>query len=603
MKLSLVCIGSTGAQVAEILLHCAFCGALPREDVIRVSLLAAPDESAARLKSLYAAYGELRSGWGLNRHTALAPILSLRIDPLSGSLADLASSGDTSLLRCMFSSQEMHQPAVHASPRAASVYWACLLDRPEGVPAEILADAKELPTVVCASLADPCGTAALEHLAPLLNAQPFAALMMSTLHGEDPAPVRRFLDETRIRPDMTALVGLPDDCASREEGPHLAHLLLVRALDAFLTGARGEFGFRAPTALDWSVLDPGGARWGAAFDCLLRFDALWHGIFLPDSRRALRDGTAPRGRRSPWLTPYLGVCFGRADLSAATERQLLRAGDLAHRGACWLRSMQRSLPFVLRTSVLLNEARDQAAAHYEQLLRRAGQLALLEHDIRLTGMTPHTTIHRHDMEDTEDETALIQREALREALQMDIAAQRDYDLKEGGRVRLNTLREIAAREREEADTLRRQAAEAHGIIDRAAANASPENLAKIDQARARLRRMERRLASLEGRARQAERDARSAGEQDARTRPPVLDAPLDAPSEVFWPAAWLDMLCGLPRITEARARTRQTQTVLGYWPWSSMPAKGLAERVPGLAAPDAAPALRLIDVVLHVCGA
>ena len=601
MKLSLVCIGPTGAQTAEALLHCAFCGALPREDVIRVSLLAAGAEDTARVRALYAAYSELRGGWGLSRHTGLAPILTLRTDRLTGTLGELAAPEDAALLRCVLPSEEMDRPAMQASARAAAVYWACLLDRPEGVLADVLADAREMPTAVCASLADPCGGAAAEQLAPHLSAQPAAALLTSVLvHGDDAAAVRRFLDGSRIRPDFTALVGLPDDCAAQEAGPHLAHLMLVRALDAFLTGGRGEYGFRAPMALDWHALDPDGPRWGAAFDRLLRFDALWQSVFLPDSLHALEDGAMPRGRKSPWLEPYLGrVRDERA--RAETARQLRRAGEIAHAGACWLRAMQRSLPFVLRTSTVLNEARDQAGAHYEQVLRRAGQLALLDHDIRLTGMTPHTTIHRHDMEDTEDETALVQREAVRDALQMDIAAQQDFDLREGGRIRLNSLREIAARERGEADALRRQVAEARRVIDRAAAGAGPESLAKIDQARTRLRRMERRLASVEGRARQAAGDAASAAAQDARTRPPQLNVSLDAPSEVFWPAAWLDMLCGLPRVAEPRARVKQTQTVLGYWPWTATPAKGMADRVAGLTAPEAAPALRLIDVVLHVC--
>ena len=55
MRLSLVAIGSAGARIAEGILHCAFCGALRRGDVIRVSLISAPAEDAARLRNLYAA--------------------------------------------------------------------------------------------------------------------------------------------------------------------------------------------------------------------------------------------------------------------------------------------------------------------------------------------------------------------------------------------------------------------------------------------------------------------------------------------------------------------------------------------------------------------
>ena len=78
MKASILAIGTMGARIAEALVHSAFCGAMPREDVLRVTLLYAPEEDVTHLRRLFGAYSDLRSGWGLNRHTGFTPILSLR---------------------------------------------------------------------------------------------------------------------------------------------------------------------------------------------------------------------------------------------------------------------------------------------------------------------------------------------------------------------------------------------------------------------------------------------------------------------------------------------------------------------------------------------
>ena len=601
MKLSLVAVGNAGAQVAEALLHCAFSGAWTREDVIRVSLLCAPAEQAERLRALYAAYADLRGGWGLAPHTSLAPILSLRVQAMTGTLSALSkTAADADLLRCVIPSGEAVAPAMTASPRAAAVAWACALDHPEGVTAEILSDAETMPTLLCASLAEVCGAAAVEQTGEKLKGKEWGALLLSTLwQGEDEAAVRRFLDGSELKPDFLALAGLPDDCALPPEGPHLAHLLLVRAMEAYAGGTRGEYGCRMPMPLDWHALDPDGPRWGASFDRLMRFDALWQCVIAPEATKLIREGAAPRGRTAPWASAYLSKRIPEGAAREEALRQINRVTDLAHSGAWWLRGMQSSLPFLLRPSFLLSDAGAKVEAHYEQLLRRAGQLALLDHDIRQTGVTPHTTIHRHDMEDTEDETALLQREAVREALQLDLADQAELDARLGGRIRLNSLREIAAREREEADKLRREAVEARKVIDRAAASAKPEDLPKVDQARSRLRRMERRLASLEGRAAQAAADAQAAAAPEKRTQPPAVEAGLDSPPEVFWPAAWLDMLCGLPSM-DPRVRAKQAQAVLSYWPWNNIPARQALDKIPRLEAPEAAPVLRLIDVVLYV---
>ena len=58
-------------------------------------------------------------------------------------------------------------------------------------------------------------------------------------------------------------------------------------------------------------------------------------------------------------------------------------------------------------------------------------------------------------------------------------------------------------------------------------------------------------------------------------------------------------LCGLPAM-DPKARGKQAQSVLTYWPWNQAPARQAVDRIARLEAPEAAPILRLMDVVLYV---
>jgi hypothetical protein len=51
---------------------------------------------------------------------------------------------------------------------------------------------------------------------------------------------------------------------------------------------------------------------------------------------------------------------------------------------------------------------------------------------------------------------------------------------------------------------------------------------------------------------------------------------------------------------DPKARGKQAQSVLTYWPWNQTPARQAVDRVARLEAPEAAPILRLMDVVLYV---
>ncbi|MBQ6173884.1 MAG: hypothetical protein IJK28_04610 [Clostridia bacterium] len=603
MNVSLVCIGTAGARIAEALVCCAFCGALPRGDELRVSLLFPPEGAGERLQALYRAYRELRAAWGRTPHTGLEPDLSLRTGAPAEPLLSLSrSEDDRALLQALLPAAEVSAPPMTASARAASAAWEQRLTDPDDALCEVLEDAPETPVMLLASLAESVGNAGVRALAPRLAGRPLGCALITGLSQADPSgPVRRFLAETDLRPRFLALAGLPEDCRSEGDGPHLLHLICLRALDSFLAGETGTFAFRAPTRLNWQVLDPGGESWGRALDSLIRFDALWTGYYAPEALRVLREKSGLRDRMTPWIAQYLprrGTGASEREVSAV---QVERAALIAHTGACFLRDLQRSLPYVLRPTPPLLAARKAAAEHYDEVLRIAGQLALLEHDIRESGMAQVTVIHRHDMQDTDAELALREEEQSRLRLEEELRVQEELDKQQGGRLRREMLRDVASRTRAEAQEVRAQAEEADRRIRKAVTVAKPEDMSRIDQARARLRRMERRLADLEGRADRAAQDLARAVTEEARRQPPLADGVTgDSSAEVLWPAAWLDALCGLDGL-DAKARGRQAQLMLTAWPWTRFPAHSAQERVLRENAEGPTSALSLIEAVQRAC--
>lgn len=603
MKASLVCIGAAGARIAEAIVYCAFCGALPREDVLRVNVFFPPEHEDAHLRGLYASYADLRSAWQLNPHTGLAPILSLRLGaPAEPLLSMSRSESDRALLQALLPAAEVSAPAMAASAQAARTAWEQRFAEPDEAMQGLLADAAEMPVIVLASIAESVGSAGVQAVCDHLRDRDLSCALITGMTRDDPTDTaRRMLDGTAFRTRFLALTGLPEDCRSEGDGPHLLHLVCVRALDAFLSGETGHFAFRAPTHLDWHVLDPDGGRWGFALDSLIRFDTLWSACYAPEALRVLREKTGLRDRMNPWISQYLPRREMTTEARETAERQITRAAAIAQGGACFLRDLQRSLPFVLRPTRPLTEAQRSAEAHYEEVLRVAGQLAMLEHDIRESGMAQVTVIHRHDMKDSESEIALREQEEKRLQLADQAAEQARLDLLQGGRLRREMLRRHALEARATAEDVRAQAEEADRRIRKAATVAKPEDMPKIDQARARLRRMQRRLADLEGRAARAEHDLALAGSEEARRQPPQAEgARSDSPAEVLWPAAWLDALCGLSRM-DPKARARQAQLVLNAWPWPHVPARTAQERVLREMPAGPTPALCLIEAVQRAC--
>lgn len=596
MKASVLALGTAGARIAEALIHSAFCGALPREDVLRITLLYAPEEDVKHVRRLCAAYGNLRSGWGLNRHTGFAPILSFRAGGADLPLNRMAEgSRDAALLHALLPAREAAAPAMSASPRTAAVAWTALLRHPDPLMREILADADAMPTLVCGSLAEPCCAAGSRLLLKELAGRGGAGAVLFTgwTRTDTPAMARRALETGDFPADFLTLLGLPEDCRAAGSAPHLMHLLACRAVDAFLCGWKGTYAYRVPMRLDWTAFDPGGARWGECFDALLRFDALWQAVYAPEARQLLQEERGARGRGAPWVQNCFPVSRLSADARDLAGHQVSCAVLVAHHGAAFLRSVQASLPYVLRPSPYLDEALEQAKAHYDGVLKRAGLLSLLDYDIRQSDMAQVTTIHRHDMADTESETALRQKEGLQEALEEELSVQAALNKPLGTRALRNMLRSFADETAREAADVRAQAEEANRRIGKAAAIARPDEMPKVDQARARLKRMQRRVASLEGKA------ARAALDRDAVAgEVPVPRKEDEVPAEVFWPAGWLDALCTLPR-TDPRNRQRQAAAILSTWPWTDRPARFVQDLVARADLPDAPPGLRLIEALFR----
>ena len=88
-------------------------------------------------------------------------------------------------------------------------------------------------------------------------------------------------------------------------------------------------------------------------------------------------------------------------------------------------------------------------------------------------------------------------------------------------------------------------------IEKAAAVATSEEMAKVGQARARLTRMERQVTLRAGRATRVRRDLASWSKDDRRALMPTLDLSEQEKSVLLFPREWLQSFTAL-KAPEAR---------------------------------------------------
>ena len=605
LKISLLCLGAEGAMVAEGLLTCALSGIVSREDVVRVTLLYPPEAALRRLNSLYADYAGLRGAWGLDSHTGLQPILSLRSLTGSPSLAGMVTEPrDEWLLQAFCTAEAAHSPAMSGTAQSASTAWRMLLRQPEGVLADLLQDAGEMPTVVAGALAEPCCGGAVPHLVKALLAaagsQPVGAVFLTPFRQEDAEEDANAA--LAVMPELSCLglLGLPADCRVHAGTPHLLHLLAIRSVIAFMNGCTGTYTVAAAQEkAGWDCFSPNGDVWGRQLNSLLLTAALWECFYAPEANRSLSAPNLLRDRLNPWFNAFFTRRKPDPEQRQRAMRQLEAARRLFHAAVCFLRDVQASLPYVFCPIPELKAAEKAAAAHYDTLLTLAGQYALVSYDNEQTSLHDTSFVHRGSAEDTAVDQALQEQDLLEEDLKGAQEAQNTLNRVLGARIVRSMLAGFDQRTRDAYQDLQQQAREAHRRIEVAAQIARPEEMAKIDQARARLRRMERRVANLEGRAHQAQVD-HALSLQEPLTPPPALEELTAAPPSVFWPHAWLSLLCDIGE-EHTRSRQRLIQELLSVWPAGMPPVKALQEQIlhekPG-SHPDAA--LAFLDAVFSV---
>ena len=608
MKASLLCFGAEGARIAESLLVCAVSGALPHEDVIRVTLLYPSREDLRRLSSLYTDYAGLRGAWGLEDHTGFRPILSLRSITDDSSLSALVrDENDSFLLRTFYTAESTAGPAMTDSFRTAETAFRLSLKSPEGTLSDLLQDASGMATLVVGSLAESCCGGCARHLLKEIMAraglQPVGAILLAGFRTEDrDGDIRAVLSRLPETPFLTIL-GLPADCRATGDMPHLLHLLALRAVKAFLSGCTGEYTVAMPTdSLGWDCFSPDGDQWGAALSSLLQADALLEGVYGPEANRSLGSPNLIRDRLNPWFNQF----FIRRRLNPLQRQQAMKqleaARRLFHASACFLRDVQTSLPYIFCSIPELEAAGKAASAHYDALLNLAGQYALVAHDNEQTSLHETSFVHRNNMEETAVDQALQEQTLLEEDLIKVQEEQTELNRALGTRAVRMMLEGFADKTREEYSSLNNQAAEAHRRIEAAAGVARPGEMARIDQARARLRRMERRVASLEGKAHQAQVDLELA-RLAPLTPPPALEQLAPLPCSVFWPERWLALLCYLGE-EHTKARQRMIQDMFAAWPDRAPSPRALQDRIlqdGGTDSSDAA--LVFLDAILRAARA
>ena len=596
MKASIIALGAAGAHFAESLLYASVSGVLQEQDFLRVTLFLPPAGEEERLQALFHSYEKIRSGFSAPPPVGFHPALSLNTVSLDAPLpAQARTPGDQLLLRALFTDALTSADVMTASADTAAAQWQLLFQAPDGALASVLKDASEMPTLLFASLSEVCGGSGAGlflHALRRHTDQPVGAVLLTGfLKGAE--SVSADLPELRF----LTLLGLPEDCRVTEDKPHLIHLLSVRAAQRFLSGEEGHFAFALPLEkYDWSAFDPDGAMWGLAFHRLLIASTLWRISCAPVVLRAVESSGLLLERFSPWLRAAVPLRRSDPQARELTASHVREISGLFHAVSVYLLSIQHSMPYLFRTTPAQLTARRDCAAHYQDVLRAAGETAVIAFDIERSELEDQQSVHRHGMTESEDEKVLRERDEHQAFLQELCHEQELLSKPLGTRWIRSMLSGYAAQAQQELSDLARQAEEAQRRIEQAQAQVTPEEQSMVDQAKNKYYRLEQRIARARGRQEQCEKDLREAEASEIR-----LPSDAEEPFVLFCPEEWLQAVVELPE-EDSRSRRRAAHQLEAAWPWQQPGIRSLQEyaaRCPSVA-PDGA--LQLMSALLRAVG-
>ena len=613
MKSYLVVMGAGGARVAEAAVYTAMAGLWPA-DSLRLVLVNVGDTDERRLRALCVDYMTVRSLYDVTPHTGYGPSILLMRWPDGESVGSLRGfcekPEDRLLLRALFTPPEAETEGLNGASNVVGLNWERLLhgESPNGVMAAIADSLRDEPEetrlLLCGSLCEPCCAAGAPALLRWLRERGVTrrvgkVLLLPVCDMDDASVARSALAGLEGQEDGLCLIGMPDDCLAQCREAHLTDWLAARACGLLLQDGPGALAFRIPMGKpDWTMFGTGSGMeaWRAGWERTVRAAFLLLTDYGPAAQSQLSSPNWLRDRMNTWYSAFFG---GR--MPASEREQNLKAMQAAARLSrslvAWLRQLQQNMPVAMRCSAGLHQRYLAVAEHYDAVLNTYGQLALLEHDIRISGMDEEDVVHRLDNALSEAETARKQAEDLRSHLIAQMQAQEEMNRQLGSRMKRVLLEEAVTRCQEQEEAVGEQLADAERRIDEAAEKAGESGMARVAAARGRLELLRHHLIALENRTLCARKDLQRAIDEGGGTILPAEGDGLSAPAEdmLFDP----EMLTGLLSLEQRDGRSERlmVQQLEAAWPWPELEPDAIRGKV--LSLRDSLSGVLPAGVLLH----
>lgn len=569
MKRVVVLLGQRSSALTETLLYSACAGMMPGES-LTVLQCEPTGNRRAQVDRLTEAYGRIQSTLGDQPFETAMEIVRWG-DTLpygAKTLRDWTQehTKDDLLCRAMFPEADADAElltSLGSRPDLARVAFAALLEQAENdekdpfarVAQSILTaldKGEEARVVLAGSLCDGVCAAGVEVLSAyyqerfgLREGFRLGAVLLLPCFTEDrPAMARDALTALHRAGTLqtVCLVGLRESTRMDEmsEEARLTDWLGVYCMDVLLNRPQwltGSFTVQAgENGADWTIFGKMAERYRRGYGRLIKASAAWMGYFGPSIERRLAHPNFLRDGFFGWYPRYFKKSGSRAELLEDT-----RALSTLSQGALkWISGIVRGLPIEMRYSSAISQAWEEGRAHYEEYIHLVGQKALDEQDERQTRMVTEETVYRDgEPEEAEEEAAARLRRTLKD-LEGRAAVQNSLNRRMGGANALELTIDALEKVDAEASRLRRDHDEALRRIEKAETLVTAKDRYRIDDARTKLKRMERHQVMVEAMCEQLREDVAAMRRGEARFLRPALVA--QTPENGFFQQEMMDRL-------------------------------------------------------------
>ena len=516
MKQFWLMFGQTGARLARTLLLWLSSGADPEAETdLLLADTDTQDTSAAKAARLGEAYTAVRA---LSPGLPCPGALTLRRWPErmaeSGitSFSD-GSEGDRLLLQAFFTPQEQRDSlrgGFRGPGEVAEAVMADLMRRdPEdalhrqlGEMRRLLDAGESVRVTLCGCTEGGMGRAGLRRAAVLLSealapyGERAVLTALTVLPGAEPEEAAQQAEA--LLPEGFHILLSLENLDNAEQCSAWDLLSVREALDGFPERIRSVSGPEGP--FGWNAFGKKASAYRLALGRLCKTAACFPAL-AESAAASLANPRFLRDRMQGWYRAYFVSGRGAAADRGTAARELEAVSELLKGCAEVLREMDATLPPRWRYAGGIGEAYRAADAHYSQLLELAAQASVMRREAREAGLQDEQVIHRRGMEETEAEAALRRLQLVEEEVERLREEQRSLHPRLGPRLTAAMLRRREKQCRLEAEQLRAEAAEAASRIEQAARVAAPEEMYRVETARTKLQRMERRVRMLDARVR------------------------------------------------------------------------------------------------------